>query len=299
MKRKRPLPPGPADAPAIRRLLIKGQPTLAPAVRDRILSAAASAVPTLIEVLVDESLAAENGPGQGYAPIHAARLLGDLAATEAIEPLLGRLADTTWGEILHDTIIQALPRIGATVVEPALRLLAETDDPDVRHSVRAVLSEVGVRDDRIRDALVAELELEPDLGAMHLSSYGDASVLPLLHDAFSRYVIVRGEMFGNQALIEIEAAIEELGGTLTPAEKDKLERAMKARASARTEPDVDIEDAPVDGTPVHAAEKVGRNEPCWCGSGRKYKKCHLAADEERNATLQQDAPEPDPLDLVD
>ena len=23
-----------------------------------------------------------------------------------------------------------------------------------------------------------------------------------------------------------------------------------------------------------------RNEPCWCGSGRKYKKCHLAADEE-------------------
>ncbi|SPE35390.1 putative SEC-C motif domain protein [Candidatus Sulfopaludibacter sp. SbA6] len=23
-----------------------------------------------------------------------------------------------------------------------------------------------------------------------------------------------------------------------------------------------------------------RNDPCWCGSGRKYKKCHLAADEE-------------------
>jgi methionyl aminopeptidase len=23
---------------------------------------------------------------------------------------------------------------------------------------------------------------------------------------------------------------------------------------------------------------VGRNEPCWCGSGQKYKKCHLAED---------------------
>ncbi|MBZ0158104.1 MAG: SEC-C domain-containing protein [Alphaproteobacteria bacterium] len=22
----------------------------------------------------------------------------------------------------------------------------------------------------------------------------------------------------------------------------------------------------------------GRNEPCWCGSGIKYKKCHLDAD---------------------
>ena len=23
----------------------------------------------------------------------------------------------------------------------------------------------------------------------------------------------------------------------------------------------------------------GRNDECWCGSGRKYKKCHLEADE--------------------
>jgi methionyl aminopeptidase len=23
----------------------------------------------------------------------------------------------------------------------------------------------------------------------------------------------------------------------------------------------------------------GRNDLCWCGSGKKYKKCHLAADE--------------------
>jgi methionyl aminopeptidase len=34
---------------------------------------------------------------------------------------------------------------------------------------------------------------------------------------------------------------------------------------------------------------LGRNAPCWCGSGKKYKKCHLAADlaaaVERNAPL--------------
>jgi preprotein translocase subunit SecA len=24
-------------------------------------------------------------------------------------------------------------------------------------------------------------------------------------------------------------------------------------------------------------EKVGRNDPCWCGSGKKYKFCHGAA----------------------
>jgi preprotein translocase subunit SecA len=23
-------------------------------------------------------------------------------------------------------------------------------------------------------------------------------------------------------------------------------------------------------------DKLGRNDPCWCGSGKKYKKCHGA-----------------------
>ncbi|HJM55960.1 MAG TPA: SEC-C metal-binding domain-containing protein [Planctomycetota bacterium] len=25
---------------------------------------------------------------------------------------------------------------------------------------------------------------------------------------------------------------------------------------------------------VHHAEKLGRNDPCSCGSGKKFKKCH-------------------------
>lgn len=29
--------------------------------------------------------------------------------------------------------------------------------------------------------------------------------------------------------------------------------------------------------PVPGSEP-GRNEPCWCGSGQKYKRCHLDAD---------------------
>jgi uncharacterized protein YecA (UPF0149 family) len=30
---------------------------------------------------------------------------------------------------------------------------------------------------------------------------------------------------------------------------------------------------------VKKAPKVGRNDPCPCGSGKKYKKCCLARDE--------------------
>ncbi|MBI5031169.1 MAG: SEC-C domain-containing protein [Chloroflexi bacterium] len=32
--------------------------------------------------------------------------------------------------------------------------------------------------------------------------------------------------------------------------------------------------------PVNATvgTKIGRNDPCWCGSGKKYKNCHMASD---------------------
>jgi preprotein translocase subunit SecA len=45
---------------------------------------------------------------------------------------------------------------------------------------------------------------------------------------------------------------------------------------------VDIEEAGVQPSPVveqrrvDEHDQIGRNDPCWCGSGKKYKKCHGA-----------------------
>ncbi len=47
-----------------------------------------------------------------------------------------------------------------------------------------------------------------------------------------------------------------------------------------------------------APVKPERNDPCWCGSGRKYKKCHLVPDEEkerRRSVANEQAPVADPL----
>jgi SEC-C motif len=35
---------------------------------------------------------------------------------------------------------------------------------------------------------------------------------------------------------------------------------------------------PVQATLLKTGPKLGRNDPCWCGSGKKYKKCHLGKD---------------------
>ena len=35
------------------------------------------------------------------------------------------------------------------------------------------------------------------------------------------------------------------------------------------------------GASAPVRSKLGRNDPCWCGSGKKYKACHLDADLEK------------------
>lgn len=36
--------------------------------------------------------------------------------------------------------------------------------------------------------------------------------------------------------------------------------------------------------------RIGRNDPCHCGSGKKYKRCHLAADEKREPAARAPSP---------
>jgi preprotein translocase subunit SecA len=92
------------------------------------------------------------------------------------------------------------------------------------------------------------------------------------------------EQFGGP---ERPAAIEYSGGTAE--QPSALGQAAVATASGA---DVAAEQA-IEGTPTPATggngggidqttvvkddkEKIGRNDPCWCGSGKKYKKCHGA-----------------------
>jgi len=37
------------------------------------------------------------------------------------------------------------------------------------------------------------------------------------------------------------------------------------------------------GPEQQAIPVLGRNDRCWCGSGKKYKACHLAADNRKRS----------------
>ncbi len=46
--------------------------------------------------------------------------------------------------------------------------------------------------------------------------------------------------------------------------------------------DEEEEEFPPAPEPVRRQATPGRNDPCWCNSGKKYKKCHLDSDEQRD-----------------
>ena len=49
---------------------------------------------------------------------------------------------------------------------------------------------------------------------------------------------------------------------------------MAAFRAAVQDPDVPRGAGPRQDPFVHGASKLGRNDPCSCGSGKKFKKCH-------------------------
>ena len=41
--------------------------------------------------------------------------------------------------------------------------------------------------------------------------------------------------------------------------------------------------------PVRVQRRLGRNDPCWCGSGKKYKQCHMRQDRAEGQKMKQPA----------
>jgi len=149
----------------------------------------------------------------------------------------------------------------AEQVEIATALAAtRCDDPRVRAVLRGLL---GGR--------------SPGTAARLLVEHGDRAALPELVRALDG---VLSQPVADCATCHVEdvhtlaRAIEAFGGRLTPGQRAGIAEAT-VRAAATWEPW-----KPPAGPPPPAVLRllrVGRNEPCPCGSGRKYKRCCVGA----------------------
>ena len=142
----------------------------------------------------------------------------------------------------------------------------------------------------------------PDLAesvVAELVSYSPREALPEIRDAF-RLGLVDSIVVGmddvDRSIAEGQAGfrkelewcrstgvrdtVAELSGWAAFRDEDESGRAFRQPPVSATTPaddwDTDLEDEgprPSDMTIRNTAPKVGRNEPCPCGSGKKYKKC--------------------------
>ena len=265
------------------------------ALQAQILAAGSASIPDLIAIL--EDALADDEADHDWAPVHAAQLLGMLGAAQAVPVLLRMLACYAVIDGYHQAAEDALVALGDPAIEACLAAYPTAKNEDLRSGIVAVLSRSPEKNARIFQTLLAFFEQSTELGAIYLADYGDPQAIPVLSQMFDTLPIddQSDAVMSNHIFAELHSAIEQLGGQLTAAQQAKADRADAPRRRFAAQMDEALsriritpqqtrtEQAPPipangKGTVALKPRTLGRNARCWCGSGKKYKKCHWDLD---------------------
>ncbi len=201
----------------------------------------------MIERLVTETIDA-------YCPPEARRDEWDLAAlTEAIVQLIPALAD-----VKLDESVRTREEVVSTLTQAALAAYEQKEQELGSERLREVerLVLLQMIDRKWIDHLYNMEALREGIG---LRAYGQASPL------------VEYQREGYDLFQQMQSAIQE--------ETVQILYRLQSESSERPAPQrvVRVIREPAAVAAAHdstAKQKLGRNDPCWCGSGKKYKKCH-------------------------
>jgi preprotein translocase subunit SecA len=121
-------------------------------------------------------------------------------------------------------------------------------------------------DHQWKDHLLAMDHLKEGIG---LRGYGQK-------DPLIEYKKEGFDMFEEMKVRIVESTVENLFRIRAAAksQSEEIERKQKRAVANLTFVGAGDAAAASAPQPVHVGQKVGRNDPCPCGSGLKYKKCH-------------------------
>lgn len=216
-----------------------------------------------------------------WAPLHAWRALAQLRAVEAARPLVllfQRLPHDDW---VFEELPTVFPMIGPATI-PTLEAFLGDDGVDemCRISVPRCLEYMARDHPGEHDACVGVLVRQlqkfetngPLLNAFLISGLIDldaTQAIDLIRQAFSQDRVDLS-VAGDVEDVEIEMGLRTRRSTPRPR-YGPLADFFEPLGLA----DHDIDDPPFGYSPPRRVAKVGRNDPCPCGSGKKYKKCCL------------------------
>jgi preprotein translocase subunit SecA len=204
----------------------------------------------LTEALQDEAIARYDGREEE---------LGAALLREVERYLLLEIIDQRWQEHLYDMdyLQQGIYLRGAAQIDPLVAYKNEAFDlfQDLMHSVwhdfaRFIYHvEVSVQDEAAMQQQGAPLPSRPSASSSSATGGGRVSYSG------------GAAQSGAAAITAAAAGLAEPAGAAAPQGQPEL-------AGPAMEP--------VQQRIVDADQQIGRNDPCWCGSGKKYKKCHGA-----------------------
>jgi preprotein translocase subunit SecA len=157
--------------------------------------------------------------------------------------------------------------------------IASVDQQAIRHYERAIMLQS--LDSHWREHLAALDHLRQGI---HLRGYAQKNPQQeYKREAFELFSMmlesIKTEVTKTLMMVQIRSA-EELNVVEQPAvprnvqyQHAAITAGSDAAATAVEQGDVAVAERPVQPF-VRAGEKVGRNDPCPCGSGKKYKQCH-------------------------
>lgn len=234
-------------------------------------------VPHLIPLLTDESLydAPENS-NDIWVPLYAWRILGALKSDEAIQPLIDMFEfapDDDW--VLTD-IPYALGMIGRAAIEPLFKtLLNESFAEFSRVAASDSLIQIAKQDSSLRDEIVSKLGeylRAPDVTKLSLNGLLvcgliDVKAIELMDDI--RLLFEHGYVD-----ISIPGDLEDVEIALGTRSKRDTPKPHYGKIAMGNLDDLSLPKQAFNPH-VKGESKIGRNDPCICGSGKKYKRCCL------------------------
>jgi hypothetical protein len=241
--------------------------------------AAAAALAAHPEFAAGRALAAlrgEVGDPESWLEVYAVRIVRHLRLAEAVPLLVDRLHEDV--DALLEEVHPALAAIGSDAAVE--RIVAEWPAADWTFRFMAACVLEDLHTDRSVAAALALAPEEPDRGVR--SRLYEAAVRNFAPEAVepARQFLLRApaDMDTNQLRDSLLTACALMGERFpefpTWLAHAKANRAAVARRSAAFEREEDDEPPPPPpGTVVREGPAVGRNDPCPCGSGRKFKKC--------------------------
>lgn len=166
----------------------------------------------------------------------------------------------------------ALSEAGARAIGPIVTVLNRADPPG-RIAARWALVMLGLWNDEIKSHLVGALSEDVWEAAELLADHGDPAVTAEIEAAIVRRLDAREPDW--EALKVLADTVDDLGGRLSAPVAARLRKHERGRSDG-----YHLRDDAGHGVRPEPAKRPppGRNEPCWCGSGKKYKHCHLGSD---------------------